>query len=105
MPMRVVTQGAVRVGSATVARDYGDCLLVYVDMISKHAQVEYTNWGADEGPSVSLVADAATLNVYDQVMREKATCIEFQTLKGWQVFSATGPDRYTMTLTLIAPDT
>lgn len=104
MPMRVTTQGAIRVNSATVERDFGSCVLLCVDLHSKRATLCCTGGGDDESPSVCLAADDSTLNVDETQPRDSVTCIEFPTLAGWRIFAADGPSRYTLALTLLAPD-
>ena len=104
VPMRVNHQGAVRVNSATVVRDYGDCLLVYVDLHSKRAVLESSGSGNHIGPSIYLSADEYTLHLDENQPKEAFTCIEFHELTGWRVFCVSGPGRYTIALTLLAPD-
>ena len=104
LPMRVTVQGAVRVNSATVERDYGDCLLVHVDLHSKRAVLECTGGSDEEGPCIYLGADENTLHLDDSQPREASTVVEFHELRGWRVFCADGPGRYTVSLALLAPD-
>lgn len=104
VPMLVTAQGAVRVNAATVERDYGDCLLVCVDLHSKRAVLDCTLSGDDEGPSVYLSADEHTMHLDATAPCIAATVLEFYTYKGWRVFCAGGPSRYTLALTLLAPD-
>lgn len=102
--MLVTTQGAVRVNSATVERDYGDCLLVHVDLHSKYAELSAILTGDEEGPSVFLSAGAETLHLDDTQPRGQDTTIEFHNHEGWRVFASSGPWRYTLALVLVAPD-
>jgi len=105
LPMRITTQGAVMVGGASVWRDYGDCLLVYVDLHSKRAKLSCTIGGDDDsGPGVCLEADDNTLDLDESKPVDSETMIEFPELKGWSVFAADGPARYTLALTLLAPE-
>jgi hypothetical protein len=104
MPMRITEQGAVRVNSATVVRDYGDCLLVYVDLHSKRAVLESTGSGDHIGPCVYLSADEHTLHLDENHPMDALTCIEFYELTGWRVFCVSDPGRYTIALTLLAFD-
>lgn len=104
VPMLVTTQGAVRVSCATVERDYGDCLLLHVDLHSKYAEMTATMSGDEEGPSVFLSATADTLHLDETQPHGQDTTIEFHEHKGWRVFAACGPGRYTLALVLVAPD-
>jgi hypothetical protein len=104
VPMRVTTQGAVRVNVATVERDYGDCLLVHVDLHSKYAEMTSAMSGDDEGPSVFLSAAEDTLHLDETQPRGQDTTIEFHEHIGWRVFASSGPGRYTLALVLLAPD-
>ena len=104
VPMLVTTQGAVRVNGATVERDYGDCLLVNVDLHSKYAELFAILTGDDEGPSVFLSAGERTLHLDETQPRGQDTTIEFHEHKGWRVFASSGPGRYTLALVLVAPD-
>lgn len=104
VPMVVTTQGAVRVNCATVERDYGDCLLLNVDLHSKYAEMSATMSGDGQGPSVFLSADERTLHLDETQPRGQDTTIEFPEHKGWRVFASSGPGRYTLTLVLVAPD-
>lgn len=104
VPMLVTTQGAVRVNGATVERDYGDCLLVNVDLHSKYAELFAVLTGDDEGPSVFLSAGERTLHLDETQPRGQDTTIEFYEHKGWRVFASSGPGRYTLALVLVAPD-
>lgn len=103
VPMLVTTQGAVRVNRATVERDYGDCLLVHVDLHSKYAEMTDTTSGDNEGPSVFFCATADTLHLDETQPRGQDTTIEFHEHKGWRVFASSGPGRYTLALVLVAP--
>ena len=103
VPM-LVTQGAVRVNGARVERDYGDCLLVYVDLHSKYAELFTILTSDEEGPSVFLSAGEETLHLDETQLRGQDTTIEFYEHKGWRVFASSGPVRYTLSLVLVAPD-
>jgi hypothetical protein len=104
MPMRITVDGAVRVNGALVERDYGDCVLVEVDLHSKYCEMGGTTSGGNGGPSVWLMASQHSLHLDDSKPRDAMTEIEFYEHVGWSVFSAYGPARYTMMLTLISPD-
>jgi hypothetical protein len=104
LPLRLTAQGAVRVNAAMVVRDYGDCVLAHVDLDSKRAVLDCTSSGDGEGPRLYLSADEHTLNVDENQPRDAATVVEFCELRGWHVFCAEGPGRYTLTVTLLAPD-
>jgi hypothetical protein len=105
VPMLVTTQGAVRVNCATVERDYGDCLLVHVDLHSKRAEKSAILMsGDDDGPSVFLSAGPETLHLDETKPRGRDTIIQFPEHKGWSVFASSGPGRYTLALVLLAPD-
>jgi len=103
-PMRVTEQGAVRVNVSYVERDYGDCLLIYVDLHSKRANLLCIGSGDDCGPSMYLVADENSLHLDETKARDEPTCIEFHHHKGWSVFCANGTARYTFALTLLSPE-
>lgn len=98
-----IRQGAILVNDATVERDHGDCILVYVDLTSKYARLSATGGGDHCGPSLVLYADAETLDILPGKTEEDLTMIEFPTLVGWRIFSANEPQRYTLALTLVAP--
>jgi hypothetical protein len=104
LPMLVTVQGAVRVNAATVVRDYGDCVLVHVDLHSKRAVLDCVGGSDDGGPCIYLVADEHTLHLNNSQPRDAATVVEFHELRGWRVFCADGPGRYTVAVTLLAPD-
>jgi hypothetical protein len=101
--MRVLVQGAIRVNCACVERDYGDCLLLYVDLHSKYAKVDCVGSSDESGPVVYISADENTIHLDDSKPRNLATEIEFHELKGWRVFGTDGPGRYTLAVTLVAP--
>jgi hypothetical protein len=102
--MRVTAQGAVRVNAATVVRDYGDCVLAHVDLHSKRAVLDCVGSSDEEGPCIYLTADEHTLHLDDSKPLDAATVVEFHELIGWRVFCADGPGRYTVAVTLLAPD-
>lgn len=99
-----VTPGAVRVNCAIVERDYGDCMLVNVDLHSKYAEMSAVWRSDDDCPIVVLSATASTRHLDDAHPRTQDTEIEFCEHKGWRVFAYSGPGRYTLSLTLVAPD-
>jgi hypothetical protein len=68
------------------------------------AVLDCTSSGDGEGPRLYLSADEHTLNVDENQPRDAATVVEFCELRGWHVFCAEGPGRYTLTVTLLAPD-
>lgn len=102
--IEVVAQGAVRVNMAFVDRDYGDCVLVYVDLNSKRAVLDCFVESHERGPRVYLSADENTLHLDETQPRDAATCIEFREFPRWRVFCVSGPSRYTMALALVAPE-
>lgn len=104
MPMLVTTQGAVQVRDATVMRDYGDCLLVHVELHSKYAEMTSHTSSDEEGPSVFLSATEDTLYLDKKQPRGQDTTIEFHKHKGWRVFASSGPNNYTLALVLVSPD-
>lgn len=103
MPMRVTLQGAVEVNFAVVKRDYGDCLLAYVDLHSKHAILDCVGSSDVDGPILYLVADENTQNIDEKKPRDSVTVIEFHEHKRWRVFCA-NISRYTISITLVAPE-
>lgn len=104
LPIRIISQGAVRVSHAYVERDYGDALLIYVDLNSKYAEVAFTGYGEDCGPQLSLIANEHTLHLDESKPLDDPTTIEFCEQKGWRIFSVDGPNRYTMNVTLVSPE-
>ena len=103
VPVRV-DPGAVRVYGAFVERDYGDCLLVRVDLYSHHAILEEMPTGDEEGPSIALSADMHTLRLDETQPRGVDTVIEFYEHKGWRVFASSWSDCETLALVLVSPD-
>jgi hypothetical protein len=103
MPMSI-SRGAVLVNNAFVERDFGDCVLVSVDLHSKYAELAGTSSGSSGGPCVYLHATEHSLHLDAAAQKDAATTIEFHDLVGWRVFSSYGPARYTLDLTLVAPD-
>lgn len=102
VPVRV-EPGAVRVYGAFVERDYGDCLLVRVDLYSHHAILEEMPTGDEEGPSIALSADMHTLRLDETQPRGVDTVIEFHEHKGWRVFASSWSDCETLSLVLVSP--
>ena len=97
----VITQGAIRVSEAIVERDYGDCLLVIVNLHSKYAIFHTESYGKDHGPIIYLGASINSLNLDENFDIDHMTSIEFNDLKGWRVFSISEPCRYSLMITLI----
>jgi hypothetical protein len=104
IPMRVVVQGAVLVNGAVIVRDYGDCLLVAVDLRTKYAEYACDSFGTVEGPQVYLFASPYTLKLDENQPRDAMTAIEFHEHPGWRVYAKYGPNRYTLKLVLLAPE-
>ena len=102
VPMRVIVQGAVKVICATVERDYSDCLLLHVDLLSKYAVVDYVGSGRDGVPIVYLTTTERTFNVDETKPMDMQTVIAFPEQNGWRIFAATA-ERYTLALVLLAP--
>jgi hypothetical protein len=104
MPMRVVAQGAVLVAGAEIVRNYGDCLLVAVDLGTKYAEYACDSFGAEEAPQVYLFASPYTIKLCENQPRDAMTCIEFHEHPGWRVYAKDGPQRHTLKLVLLAPE-
>ncbi len=102
--LRIVEQGAVRVNAAAIERDCGSVVLVYVDLHSKYAEFGCVMHSDKDGPRIVLEASELTRHLDDTRPRESHTMIEFAEYPGWQVFATEGPARYTMGVTLVAPD-
>jgi len=102
VPMLVIVQGAVIVNCAAVARGYGDCLLLHVDLLSKYAAVDYVGSDSDGVPIVYLTTTERTFNVDETKPMDMQTVIAFPEQKGWRIFAAT-VERYTLALVLLAP--
>jgi len=103
VPMLVVVQGAVLTNYATVARDYGDCLLLHVDLLSKYTVVDYVRSDSDGVPIVYLTTTERTFNLDETKPMDMQTVIAFPEQKGWRVFAAT-VERYALALVLLAPE-
>ena len=99
--MRVLTQGSVRVNAAEVAHDFGACVLVSVDLLSKYADVDSTSTGKGCAPTVYLAASANTTDLDKSKDIDSLTEIAFHEHKGWDIFCVGNPTRYTMTLALV----
>lgn len=102
--LRVVRQGAVRVSEAHVHRSGPGIVCIYVDLHSKRAEKLMVTYGADGPPSLYLVAGPQTLHLDESVPRDLETVVEFPDYVGWEVFSCSDPARYTVALTLVAPE-
>lgn len=104
VPYRISTQGAVLVDAAFLARDYGDCLLIHVELQSKYAHLLATGGGNGHGPELFLSAGPETLHVAEGVDRDTVTVVEFHEHTNWDVFIASDPGRYTMAVVIVAPE-
>lgn len=101
--MTVFYQGAVIVNDATIVRDYGDCLLVSVDLKSMFVRVGCTGGGGNaSGPSVGLYAYEDTMRLDESKDHDEQTIIEFPEYVGWNVFSYYSSGD-TLDITLLAP--
>lgn len=100
--MTVFHQGAVIVNDAAIMRDYGDCILVTVDMKSMFVKVGCTSSGNASGPSVGLHAYEDTMRLDESKDHDEQTIIEFPEYVGWNVFSYYSSGD-TLDLTLLAP--
>lgn len=97
-----IAPGIIRVNNAVVERDYGDCILLCVDLRSKYAELQCISSFNSGFPCVFLSANRDTLYIDDN--KDQATVIEFTGLTGWTIWSVSGPYRYSVYVTLIAPD-
>lgn len=102
--LRIVDQGAVRVNAATIERDCGSVVLVYVDLRSKYAEFGCVMHSSEDGPRIVLEASEHTLHLDEAKPRDAHTMIEFAEYPGWRVFATDVPSRYTMGVTLVAPE-
>lgn len=100
--MTVFHQGAVIVNDATILRDYGDCLLVSVDLQSIYAKVGGVGGGNVSGPSVHLLTTEYTVRLDESKDRNEHTVIEFPEYVEWNVF-AYWLSKDILTLTLVSP--
>jgi hypothetical protein len=101
--MTVFHQGAVIVNDATILRDYGDCLLVSVDLKSTYAKVEGVGYGGNLSvPSVHFTTTEYTIKLNESKDREVHTIIEFPECVGWRVFSY-WLSKNNLALTLVSP--
>lgn len=102
--LRIVRQGAVRVNAAYAHRRALGIVCIYVDLHSKHTEKPMATYGADGPPSLYLGAGPHTLHLDESVPRDLETVVEFTDYVGWEVFSCSDPARYTVALTLVAPE-
>lgn len=100
--MAVFHQGSVIVNDATILRDYGDCLLVSVDLKSIYAKVGAIGSGNQSGPSIDLATTEYTVRLDDSKDRDDDTIIEFPKYVGWSVFSH-WLSKDNLALTLVSP--
>lgn len=106
VPIKVIGEGPIKVDGSTahVERDCGNVLLVYVNLVSKYAELIATGHDQQTGPLLFLVANEHTLDIDHSKPFDAMTTIEFPEHKGWRIFSVSGPARYTLCVTLIKPD-
>lgn len=102
--LRILRHGAVLVNEAYAHRSAPGIVCINVDLHSKYAEKLMVMHQAGRAPRLYLGAGPATLKVNDSVPRDTGTIIEFTDYVGWQVFSCSDPARYTVALTLVAPE-
>lgn len=102
--LRVLHQGAVLVDSARAHRSALGIVCVYLNLISKYAEKPTVVHQAGEPPRLHIGAGPSTVKLHENVPRDMDTIIEFTDYKGWSVFSCSDPARYTVALTLVAPE-
>ncbi len=104
-PIRVTDQGAVVAhGPATIQRESQEIVCLTVDLASKYAEAPMFECGDGFNPAVWLTASERTLNLAEDVPRERGTRVEFTGYKGWSVFGGPWASQHTLHLTLVAPE-
>jgi hypothetical protein len=106
IPLRVITQGAVRTNAACIVRAYEDCVLLAVDLHSKRAVLSMCCGAChdEDWPELWFAADENTLHLHESIPRNVETRVAIEAFRGWHIFGASEVGKYTMTLTLIKPD-
>lgn len=102
--LRILRQGAIIVDGARAHRAATGIVCVNLSLISKYAENPMFDHQDGKPPRLHLCAGAQTLKVHENVPRDMETVIEFTDYVGWQVFSCSDPARYTVALTLVAPE-
>ena len=97
-----VKQGRVVVNSAHVYAESDSIVCIYVDLASKRASL----FGVSDVDGITELifeADENTLHVDTSQPENSFTCVTFPDYKDWFVFSVDGPNRYTLSLVMVAP--
>ena len=103
--MEIVEQGAIRVNTYWVFRRSEDICCVELDLHSKYADAPIqTHTRVGDGPSLPgliLTAGEQTLYTDPEYPKDSCTIIEFTEFEGWEIFSCSGPGRYTVCLVFV----
>lgn len=95
-----IDHGEIIVNSVFIIKDYGDCLLVEIDLLSKYAEASMTVVDHEGNLSVVFSPTEDTLHI-DETKKEKDTWVNFEMDNGWSFFSVGQPQRYTCRVVLV----
>lgn len=96
--IQILKHGRVRVNCATIDRDCGDMVVIFVDLHSKRAKSggSYDIAGV---PGIDFYSDENTLHV-DELAHSNYTTILFPEYIGWNVYTLENPAKYTAKVVL-----